>query len=232
VGTSTGGGGGETRRAGGSGTAPTSRELLALEQAAGSCGEGSSSGSTGARGLPAGGDADDHPGALGAGSVQRVQAAAMGCLEVLCADAGSAAALQSLVWQVAVAAVRHLGDAEPPVLREAAGRLLLAAGRVDADAVWLLLADLAVSCPAVAAADVGPPVPASPAAARLGILPLPRLLGGSRGGGGGGGGGGVGVTPQLAAACGRRAAALLAQVDRQAPRWHQQAAVPSTQPGL
>jgi hypothetical protein len=171
---------------------------------------------------PDGGGASEG-GALAPAAVSRVQTAVLNCLARICRCERSRGALAGAAWEVAAAAAPFLSEQHPLALREAAANLLAAAALADADAVWLLLFDLAASGgapgavlpPEPAAGGAGPPLP------RLKqLLPPPppgaaatstRRGSVARQVGGGGGDGGA-VTGELAAQCGPRAAALLEQL--------------------
>jgi hypothetical protein len=158
----------------------------------------------------------DEPGggATAPASLARVRAAVLSCLGAIAHDARARSALGGAVWGAAAAAAPYLSDAHPLNLREAAAKALAALARADADAVWLLLFDLAASGP-----EGPPPIAAAPEGAALlleppdGLPPLHALLPPPRPGQGGGGGGmhpgPAAVTAELAAATGRRAGMLL-----------------------
>jgi hypothetical protein len=165
----------------------------------------------------------------------------MACLSAVASERASAGSVQPLAWQLGCLAAQFLGDSRLPVLREAAARLMLAAGALDPDAVWLLLLDLAgagqgraAGSASSAAAAAGPAGPAA-----CGFKPWAQILP-SRGrvsGGGGGGGGRAGrgpevagrggefrVTGEVAADCAGRAGQLLQQVEGLECSWHGAAA--------
>jgi hypothetical protein len=167
----------------------------------------------GTGGGASGGDSELSPGAAAPASLARVRAAVLGCLEAIAADDAARPALAGAAWRAAAAAAPLLSDAQPLNVREAAARALVALARADADAVWLLLLDLAASGP-----DGAPPGAAGAADPPAGLPPLRALLppprpapcaGRGRGGGGGGPAPAGAVTPELAQAAGRRAGALL-----------------------
>jgi hypothetical protein len=94
-------------------------------------------------GSSSGGYLQDSDDSLAPATLQRVQVAVLACLQGICSSASAAAAMQgSLVWDACMLAAPYLADSQALPLREAAAKLLLAAGQVDADAVWLVLVDL------------------------------------------------------------------------------------------
>jgi hypothetical protein len=85
-------------------------------------------------------DSDDS---LAPATLQRVQIAVLACLQGICSSASAAPAMQgSLLWDACMLAAPYLADSQALPLREAAAKLLIAAGQVDADTVWLVLVDL------------------------------------------------------------------------------------------
>jgi hypothetical protein len=94
-------------------------------------------------GSSSGGYLQDSEEALAPATVQRVQVAVLACLQGICSSTSAAAAMQGpLIWDTCMLAAPYLADSQALPLREAAAKLLLAAGQVDADAVWLVLFDL------------------------------------------------------------------------------------------
>ncbi len=165
---------------------------------------------------------------LAPAAVQRVRCAVMACLTAMASERSAAGSVQPLAWQLGCLAAQFLGASQLPVLREAATRLMLAAGALDPDAVWLLLVDLSGAeqgQAAVAAAG-----PAGPAA--RGIKPWAQILPSrarmSSSGSGAAGrapevavqGGAFRVTGEVAADCAARAGQLLQQVEGLECGWH------------
>jgi hypothetical protein len=94
-------------------------------------------------GSGSGGYLQESDDSLAPATLQRVQVAVLACLQGICSSASAAPAMQgSLVWDACMLAAPYLADSQALPLREAAAKLLLAAGQVDADAVWLVLFDL------------------------------------------------------------------------------------------
>jgi hypothetical protein len=172
-------------------------------------------------------------GPMAPATLQRVQVAVLTCLQDICASNAAAPALHQgqLVWDACVLAAPFLADSHVLALREAAAKLLVAAADVNADAVWLLLLDLA-SCHSdvlqLLAEDEGEGQAGEQgvqrAAARLPKLPPP-------GAGAAHGGRGSGSSSSLerllrssdAASSGKRAAALLPRVASARVAWHARA---------
>lgn len=164
---------------------------------------------------------------LAPAAVQRVQLAAVHCLQRVAADAEAAKALRGIAWDVGAAVLPLLGSAHSAAMHEAVVSLLLAVAQVDSDAVWLLLHDVVqaadgkgAAAAAVAGAAQRKLPPSLPPASRL-LPPLQASnaasksasqLGGQRGA--------WPVTPTLAADCAVRAQALLARVSKLPAAWH------------
>ena len=123
------------------GVVHVSSALLQLEMGGQGQGKGLGPGVLGPQEVVRRGDV----GEMAPAAIARVQAGVMGCLEGIAGCEGSAAALQGMAWEVGVAVVRFLDDGASAAAREAAVKLLAALGRVDGDAMWLLLLEAAQS---------------------------------------------------------------------------------------
>ncbi len=179
---------------------------------------------------------------LAPAAVRRVRVAALRCLSAVCGGEGSASAATGLAWDIAAAAAPFLApsaagfggdrrggvapraagrgaDADEAPLRAAAANAVLAAARVDADAVWLLLYDIARG------GSGGGPSGASAAAGHLmrkGLV-APEWHTAVKGCARGmrdRDGGGWPVSAELRRDCREVAAALLPRVEALAVRWH------------
>jgi hypothetical protein len=178
----------------------------------------------------------DEGGPLAPATLQRVQVAVLACLQGICGSASAAPAVQGpLAWDVGVLAAPFLADSQALSLREAAARLLVAAASVDADAIWLLLLDLA-ACSEGAEALLAPsPGQAGACGGRtstpFGMPTLQQLLppvaatAGARARGADAADSWQRLlTGSEAASCGKRAAALLSRVAGVSVAWHSKAA--------
>jgi hypothetical protein len=149
-----------------------SSALMSLQAAAGGSSSvwNAASGSSSSRGswLP------EDEGMLAPAALVRVQVAVLNCLQGVCSCPESAAAVQGpLVWDLCVAVLPLLADSQPLALREAAAKALVAAAEVDADAVWLALADVGSWSQVDQSLLLG--VSGEPAAAAAAAAQLPKL---------------------------------------------------------
>ncbi|KAG2444915.1 hypothetical protein HXX76_001651 [Chlamydomonas incerta] len=147
---------------------------------------------------------EDASGALAPAAVARVQVAVLGCLEAVCRCRDATAAVRTLTWDIAQAALPFLASSSPAPLAEAARRALTAVAGLDPDSVWLLLYDTASNIPAAvraAAAAAAPAAgcgPASPTGAGSSAAPEGTLPSGAGAVGfGARGSGGVAAPPAL-----------------------------------
>lgn len=86
----------------------------------------------------------EEEGPIAPATLQRVQLAVLRCLQGICGNPAAAPAMQGpLIWDACMLAAPFLADQQTLALREAAAKLLVTAAQVDADTVWLVLADLA-----------------------------------------------------------------------------------------
>lgn len=176
----------------------------------------------------------EEGGPLAPATLQRVQVAALNCLQGICSSHHAAGAVQGpLLWEVCVLAAPFLSDMQALALREAAARLLVAAADVDADAVWLLLLDLGSCYQDIAqllphaaqmqpadAAGRQPGVPGCGVAWPSPVQLLPSVTAAAIKGQGMGSALQQLLRSAAAVSCGKRAAALLPTASEASVAWH------------
>ncbi|KAG1680797.1 hypothetical protein FOA52_008130 [Chlamydomonas sp. UWO 241] len=133
--------------------------------------------------------------ALAPAAVARARAAVLACFARVAESCGDSPGVRALAWDMACGALPCVGTSQPSHVRAAGAAALLAAASLDADAVWMLLYDVAGGVPSsapVPPASAPPPRSASVHQATGGAGDASNGGGGgaSSGGGGGGGGGG------------------------------------------